>query len=272
MRSTPACIATATLVLALAACGGDDDDATSATTTPTPAATAPSTTEAATDAPGTTAGETSPSEAGDGPNATVSPDLPDVYQGDELWDLHLVDPDNRQPVDFAARRQALASLQPAFELADRRAPSTVGPLAAFVDDLLNTWPDGRIKLWLTARLLRLRQSDPHLFLHGSYMPLHVEGPRWARVVAFARFHDNRGLLTVVSRLSTNLLNADHGWPVTDAVWQDTVVRIPDSFAQGLRNVVTGESPAITRTESGLTVGIGDVLRTCPIAVLVTHPR
>ncbi|HTH07563.1 MAG TPA: TlpA disulfide reductase family protein [Ilumatobacteraceae bacterium] len=82
MRSRPACIAAATLVLALAACGGDDDDATSATTTPTPAATAPSTTEAATDAPGTTAGETSPSEAGDGPNATVSPDLPDVYQGE----------------------------------------------------------------------------------------------------------------------------------------------------------------------------------------------
>jgi (1->4)-alpha-D-glucan 1-alpha-D-glucosylmutase len=192
-----------------------------------------------------------------------------VYQGNELWDLHLVDPDNRQAVDFEARRQALASLRPAFELADHQAPSTAGPLATFVTDLLDTWPDGRIKLWLTARLLRLRQKDPHLFLHGSYMPLHVEGARWARVVAFARFHDNRGLITVVPRLAASLVTVDHGWPITDAVWQDTVVRIPNSItARGLRNVVTGESPPIHRSESGLTIAVGDILRACPIAVFV----
>jgi (1->4)-alpha-D-glucan 1-alpha-D-glucosylmutase len=197
------------------------------------------------------------------------PGVPDVYQGNELWDLHLVDPDNRQAVDFEARRQALASLRPAFELADHQAPSTAGPLATFVTDLLDTWPDGRIKLWLTARLLRLRQKDPHLFLHGSYMPLHVEGARWARVVAFARFHDNRGLITVVPRLAASLVTVDHGWPITDAVWQDSVVRIPDSItARGLRNVVTGESPPIHRSETGLTIAVGDILRACPIAVFV----
>jgi (1->4)-alpha-D-glucan 1-alpha-D-glucosylmutase len=196
------------------------------------------------------------------------PGVPDVYQGNELWDLHLVDPDNRQAVDFEARRQALASLQPAFELADHDAPSNAA--AAFVNDLLQSWPDGRIKLWLTARLLRLRHKEPQLFLHGSYMPLHVEGPRWARVVAFARFHDNRGLIAVVPRLSANLLNAEHGWPVTNAVWQDTVVRIPDSFAEdGLRDVITGGWPSIDRSASGATLAVGDVLRTCPIAVLAT---
>ncbi len=80
MKSSPACIAGAVLVLVLSGCGGDDDDASSATTTP-PAATSPSTTEAA-DAPGTTSAETVPAEPGDGPNATVSPELPDVYQGE----------------------------------------------------------------------------------------------------------------------------------------------------------------------------------------------
>ena len=71
-------------------------------------------------------------------------------------------------------------------LAARQAPSTGGALARHSSiELLDAWPDGRIKLWLTARLLRLRQNDPQLFLHGSYVPLHVEGPRWARVVAYA---------------------------------------------------------------------------------------
>ena len=84
MRSRPACTAAATLVLvlALAGCGGDDDDATSATTTSPPSATSPSATEGSAEAPGTTVSETTPAEPGGGPNATVSPDLPDVYEGE----------------------------------------------------------------------------------------------------------------------------------------------------------------------------------------------
>ncbi len=199
----------------------------------------------------------------------TAPGVPDVYQGNELWDLHLVDPDNRQPVDFEARRTALASLQPAFEVGAQQAPSTDGALARIVVELLDAWPDGRIKLWLTARLLRQRQNDPQLFLHGSYVPLHVEGPRWARVVAYARYHDARGLITIVPRLAANLVDGDHGWPITQPVWQDTVVRIPDSIAAGgLRNVITGESPAIVRSASGLTLAVGEALRTCPVAALV----
>jgi len=200
----------------------------------------------------------------------TAPGVPDVYQGNELWDLHLVDPDNRQPVDFAARRAMLSSLQPAFELAAQPPETGDAALAQLVAELLDAWPDGRIKLWLTARLLRLRQKDPELLLHGSYVPLHVEGPRWARVVAYARDHGNRGLITIAPRLVANFLHAEHGWPVSDIVWHDTVVRIPDAFTtRGLRNVITGESPVIDRSPSGVTLAVGDVLRTCPIAVLVS---
>jgi (1->4)-alpha-D-glucan 1-alpha-D-glucosylmutase len=192
--------------------------------------------------------------------------VPDVYQGNELWDLHLVDPDNRVPVDFDARLSLLASLQPAFDMA----ASNDAALARFIADLLETWPDGRIKLWLTARLLRLRRQNPQWFLGGSYIPLHVEGPRWTRVVAYARYHEGRCLITVVPRLVANLLHAEHGWPVSDVVWQNTVLRIPDAFATGdLRNVITGESSTIVRSADGAVLTVGNVLRTSPIAVLVS---
>jgi (1->4)-alpha-D-glucan 1-alpha-D-glucosylmutase len=195
----------------------------------------------------------------------TAPGVPDIYQGNELWDLHLVDPDNRQLVDFDARRNAILSLQPAFELGDRGARPD-GQLAGIVSELLDDWPDGRIKLWCTARLLRHRQRDPELFLRGSYMPLHVEGPRWARVVAFARYYERRGLITIVPRLVANLA-AEHGWPTGDAVWEDTEVRIPDLALGTLRNLITGEALSPVRADGGLILRLSDVLRTCPIGVL-----
>jgi (1->4)-alpha-D-glucan 1-alpha-D-glucosylmutase len=197
----------------------------------------------------------------------TAPGVPDVYQGNELWDLHLVDPDNRQPVDFGARRNALASLRSAFALADQR-PGADGGLARAVGELLEAWPDGRIKLWVTARLLRRRQADPQLFLQGSYVPLHVEGSRWPRVVAFARYYERRGIMTIVPRLVANLVAADHGWPVGDAAWEDTVIRVPDSFAmEPARNLITGETLSAVPADGGATFRLADILRTCPIGVL-----
>jgi (1->4)-alpha-D-glucan 1-alpha-D-glucosylmutase len=198
----------------------------------------------------------------------TAPGVPDIYQGNELWDLHLVDPDNRQPIDFEARRRILASLPVALEVEDRSStPNDAG--SGLVNELIAAWPDGRIKLWLTARLLRLRQRDPQLLLHGSYLPLAVEGPRWARVVAYARVYERRALLTIVPRLVATLVHSDNGWPITDAVWQDTVVRIPDSIGGDFRNVVTGETPPLVQGESGPTISVGSLLNTCPVAVLET---
>src|SRR5205085_9582514 len=101
----------------------------------------------------------------------TSPGVPDIYQGNEIWNFSLVDPDNRRPVDYQQRRELLASLE------------TAPP-----EELLRQWPDGRIKLLLTQRLLRLRREHAELFKRGNYVPLTVSGEFADCCVAFAREH------------------------------------------------------------------------------------
>ena len=105
----------------------------------------------------------------------AAPGVPDIYQGCELWDYSLVDPDNRRPVDYERRREMLA----AFERRD-------ADREALVAELLQSWPDGRIKLYVTWRLLQLRRAHVATFLGGDYRPLDVSGIGAASVVAFAR--------------------------------------------------------------------------------------
>ena len=105
----------------------------------------------------------------------TAPGVPDIYQGNEIWDFSLVDPDNRRPVDYAQRREMLDSL-------DKATP----------ENLLGRWQDGRIKLFLTQRLLVFRRENPALFAHGSYTPLRLrERLRKAASVSHARTRDNR---------------------------------------------------------------------------------
>ncbi len=104
-----------------------------------------------------------------------SPGVPDIYQGCELWDLSLVDPDNRRAVDYDARRRSLEE----FVRRDLEPEAVLG-------ELLEAWPDGRIKLYVTWRLLQLRRSHPATFLDGPYREVGVSGAGAASVVAFAR--------------------------------------------------------------------------------------
>jgi (1->4)-alpha-D-glucan 1-alpha-D-glucosylmutase len=107
------------------------------------------------------------------------PGVPDIYQGAELWDLSLVDPDNRRPIDFDCRRDALEDVK-----------GRTNELSK----LLKGWPDGRIKLLLVAKLLRLRREYPALFDTGSYEPLDVTGPDAERVCAFMREADGARMI------------------------------------------------------------------------------
>ena len=102
--------------------------------------------------------------------------MADFYQGTELWDLNLVDPDNRRPVDFAQRQTAL-------EQFERRAGENRARLLA---ELVEHWPDGRIKLYVTSKGLRFRRDHSELFLAGEYLPLAPSGPQSEHVFAFAR--------------------------------------------------------------------------------------
>jgi len=141
------------------------------------------------------------------------PGVPDLYQGTEFWDFSLVDPDNRQPVDFAARRTALTQIE--------HTPPA---------ELLQHWHDGRIKQWLIKRTLSTRKQYPALFSTGDYQPLIVEGEQAEHVLAFTREYDGVCLLIVIPRLTTPLL-ADTGLPqIPASAWGDTHVLLPEQLS------------------------------------------
>jgi (1->4)-alpha-D-glucan 1-alpha-D-glucosylmutase len=192
----------------------------------------------------------------------TAPGVPDLYQGNELIDLSLVDPDNRRPVDYAERARLLDELAAAASNADVR--PRLAALAA-------TPQDGRLKLWVTWRLLQLRRTLPTLFRDGGYEPLRVDGLRENHVVAFARVCKARGgdapaarALTIVGRFHARLLEGRAGPPTGGAVWEDTSVEVagwPDGTP--LRNALTGETVVVAHGR----VALARVFATLPLAVL-----
>ncbi|HUO81457.1 MAG TPA: malto-oligosyltrehalose synthase [Gammaproteobacteria bacterium] len=153
----------------------------------------------------------------------TSPGVPDLYQGTDYWDLSLVDPDNRRPVDFTARQTSLSSGCPWPELAAR-------------------WRSGEIKQRLIAQALALRAQEPALFTSGHYLPLSAAGEHAGHVVAFARCAHDRASTAIViaSRLNADLLALDDSLALAPSRWRDTYLELPAELS-GLRytNVLTG---------------------------------
>jgi (1->4)-alpha-D-glucan 1-alpha-D-glucosylmutase len=153
----------------------------------------------------------------------TAPGVPDTYQGTDLWDFSLVDPDNRRPVDYSKRARLLETLR-LRELTSREA------LAPLARELLASKNDGRVKLFVTSQLLQLRRAHPGLFSAGEYIPLYPTGPRAQNVFAFIRRYDARMAVVVVPRLIAEFEIAD--------IWRGT--RLPiSSGVLSLRNVFTG---------------------------------
>jgi (1->4)-alpha-D-glucan 1-alpha-D-glucosylmutase len=188
----------------------------------------------------------------------TSPGVPDFYQGTELWDLSLVDPDNRRAVDFAARHALLEDLQPLIDRLDADAI-----VDREVNELLERWPDGRIKLLIATRGLRFRRAQRELLLTGGYSPLHVEGPAADRLVAFARTDDSGTLLTIVPRLVASLSSGDGWLPRGHQSWSSTEVLLPGTSGTRFRHLVTGE--VIQETNGRLPAA--QIFRTSPVAML-----
>ncbi|HEX3947019.1 MAG TPA: malto-oligosyltrehalose synthase [Acidimicrobiales bacterium] len=174
------------------------------------------------------------------------PGVPDTYQGTELWDFSLVDPDNRRPVDFDRRRRLLAELDQGRSAADLSAG----------------WGDGAVKLSVTGRLLRLRRDRPALFDRSAYLPLRLRGPASEHAVAFARRHRRQWSVTVVPRLAFGL--AGPGRFPLGALWGETSVVLDRSAPTEWVEVLTG-APVGSRRGS---LRLADVLRLLPVAVLV----
>lgn len=171
------------------------------------------------------------------------PGVPDLYQGNELWDLSLVDPDNRRPVDFALRQQRLEEV-----------------VHAAPHEMLKHWRDGRIKLFATHHLLKLRRERPVLFAKGGYSGVAVEGAFADKVVAFERRDGDEVVLIVVPRHTAEL-----GFPPVGSVWRDTRVMAPETGA-GWRDLFT------KREHAGGTLAVGEILGELPFAVLVGRQK
>jgi (1->4)-alpha-D-glucan 1-alpha-D-glucosylmutase len=167
------------------------------------------------------------------------PGVPDIYQGNEIWNFSLVDPDNRRPVNYEERRELLRSLE-----------------TPAVAELLENWADGRIKLLLTRRLLQFRREYPILFERGSYLPLAVTGEFADCCIAFAREHEGKWIVVLVPRLSSRI-----GFPPIGEKWKDTAVDL--SYNKGTE-LFTGRA-----LDFAAPLALGDAMSTLPFAVITS---
>jgi (1->4)-alpha-D-glucan 1-alpha-D-glucosylmutase len=193
----------------------------------------------------------------------ASPGVPDFYQGTDLWDLSLVDPDNRGGVDYSRRCRLLEQLEPL--LAD---PAASARICEALGEMLTNWQDGRIKLYLTAAGLRLRRNLASVFLDGEYIPLQVEGDRKDHVVAFARTLGDRSVVAIAPRLIAGLAGSKNRLPTGRETWNQNAIQLPPNLAgHKFRDVLTRVEGAAVRTGDVAQLPLADVLRTLPVALL-----
>jgi (1->4)-alpha-D-glucan 1-alpha-D-glucosylmutase len=186
------------------------------------------------------------------------PGVPDFYQCTECWDLSLVDPDNRRPVDFPARRESLRRLTAEIEAAG-------GDLAPLARRLMNDAADPRVKLFVIRQALAVRRRHAELFARGDYRPLDTRGALADHVCAFARTGPGGPAITVVPRI---LAARGVSNPVGE-FWSDTTLILPPEAAVPLRNAFTGAAAAVQQDGEGRTLRLSTVFADFPVALLET---
>jgi (1->4)-alpha-D-glucan 1-alpha-D-glucosylmutase len=202
----------------------------------------------------------------------ASPGVPDFYQGSELWSLTLVDPDNRQPVDYALRTRLLEELEPHAAALDCR-DADRNALDEWLRGLLTSWADGRVKLWLTALGLRMRRQHPALFTKGEYLPLACESTVPAGLVALARRLGDDALMAIAPRLVAPLMADDNLWPVGAPAWATSRVLLPPALAERRwTNALTGRNVPVMAHPDQPSLFVADALRDLPVALLRAVPE
>jgi len=187
----------------------------------------------------------------------TAPGVPDLYQGSELWDLNLVDPDNRRPVDWALRRRLLDEVIAAVAEAPEK--------AALAHELMKTGADGRVKLFLVRETLAVRAAQRALFDEGTYQPLEAQGPWAEHVCAFARVGGAAAAITIVPRL---LARRGLDAMPAPAAWGETLVELPPELGRSFVNVLTGERMEAMMLGEHPALPMAQVLAAFPVALLL----
>ncbi len=191
----------------------------------------------------------------------ASPGVPDFYQGTELWDFSLVDPDNRRPVDYGLRAGMLRGL--------RTRISETGGVGPVAQTLLDNWQDGAVKLFVTHIGLTYRRRFPELFTEGAYLPLDGCGAESEHLCAFARRKGPRMVVAVAPILVVGLTKGRPRCTTGSEVWRDSCVRLPGSEAgKSYRNLFTGETIRVEAIPGvGPGMPVASVLSTFPVGLL-----
>jgi (1->4)-alpha-D-glucan 1-alpha-D-glucosylmutase len=190
----------------------------------------------------------------------TSPGVPDIYQGNELLTPSLVDPDNRQPVDYAVRRQTLEAIR----------SRSCDPKESVVEDLLRSPQDGRLKIYAIWRTLCLRRHHPNLFSQGEYTSLAAEGAKAHNLIAFSRKAEASTAIVIVPRLVSGLLGNSAVAPIGAQVWEDTRVSLPNYVGPSiLRNAFTGETVPLQPIDGQIVLDVSTVLGKFPVALLLS---
>ncbi len=184
----------------------------------------------------------------------TAPGVPDFYQGGETWDLNLVDPDNRRPVDYIAAEKALDN-----------SDSQSDDLLALLNHLWKQRADGGVKQYFVNKALQFRRANRALFEAGNYVELAVEGDFQDCVIAFARRHEDQTAVIAVPRFLTQLTDTPEIWPAPEA-WKNTALSL-EGISPGLyRNALTANENQLEGS-----VSVGELFDRLPFAILNKCP-
>jgi (1->4)-alpha-D-glucan 1-alpha-D-glucosylmutase len=199
----------------------------------------------------------------------TAPGVPDIYQGNELWDLSLVDPDNRRAVDYARRQRCLKELMAGADSCDR----VKALVRELTDSLGSDDNDGRAKFYLTWKTLNLRKQHAILFQQGDYLPLAVLGAKANHLVAFARREESSAAIVAVPRMCARLLVNGATSPAQSGLWEDTRIELPPELSKSsYRNALTAELLRPEKAGESIFLRASSLLENFPVALLTVESR
>ena len=185
----------------------------------------------------------------------ASPGTPDFYQGSELWELRLVDPDNRQPVDFHTRCEF-----------GRTEPEPATDNSSY---LMQHWPDGRAKMYVTRQALRYRLEYPELFTNGDFSPVKAQGVREKHVIAILRHNSDHHAMAVAPRWLAETYRVEERLP-SNEFWGETSLVLSENAPASWINVLTGQRIQTQMKRALRTITVAEALQCFPVALLSTR--